>query len=217
MISKPPVTRETWWLFYQLDKGAMMQKNLKLRHEVFICASCGHIDFPQAKKAGSSLVEITLWLIFLVPGLVYNSWRNANKHLVCCKCGSQEVIELSTPRGGKLAREIHSFKEDIPVIDQLDDRLRGRVGQIAAQRETISKISNAVTEKIFTILGLIFFIVGILLIFGNSIGFGAVFIVSGIVAFSPIYERLSKLAHFSISNKVRFCIVIGLPILRLIF
>lgn len=73
-----------------------------------ICSNCGYMG--QAKKVtkGSILIEIVLWLCFLIPGLIYSIWRLTSKHLACPKCGAQNLVPLDSPRGKKLQRELGS-------------------------------------------------------------------------------------------------------------
>ena len=70
-----------------------------------ICPNCGYVG--QAKKVtkGSILIEIVLWLCFLIPGLIYSIWRLTSKHLACPKCGAQNLVPLDSPRGKKLQQE----------------------------------------------------------------------------------------------------------------
>ena len=71
-----------------------------------ICSNCGYVG--QAKKItkGSILIEIVLWLCFLIPGLIYSIWRLTSKHLACPKCGAQNLVPLDSPRGKKLQQEL---------------------------------------------------------------------------------------------------------------
>ncbi|MBX6334375.1 YqaE/Pmp3 family membrane protein [Candidatus Saccharibacteria bacterium] len=71
-----------------------------------ICPNCGYMG--QAKKVtkGSILIEIVLWLCFLIPGLIYSIWRLTSKHLACPQCGAQNLVPLDSPRGRKLQQEL---------------------------------------------------------------------------------------------------------------
>ena len=51
----------------------------------------------------SILIEIILWLCFLVPGLIYSAWRISKRHDVCPSCGGADLVPLGSPRGKELA------------------------------------------------------------------------------------------------------------------
>jgi len=58
----------------------------------------------QGKKTmkGSFLIEVILWLTFIIPGVIYSIWRLANTPLVCPKCGKESLIPTDTPKGVEL-------------------------------------------------------------------------------------------------------------------
>lgn len=61
------------------------------------CTRCGHIGKPQRNTPGSFLIEVILWLCFLVPGIIYSLWRLSARHDVCHECGSREIVPLTSP------------------------------------------------------------------------------------------------------------------------
>ena len=68
----------------------------------YICTTCGHVGVPKLVTKGSLGVEIFLWILFLVPGLIYSIWRHASRYKGCPSCNSSEVIPVDTPRGQEL-------------------------------------------------------------------------------------------------------------------
>ena len=72
-----------------------------------ICTDCGATGKPVFHTPGSILVELILWLCFIIPGLIYSIWRHNKRSLVCASCGSEHLIPLDTPKGQKLFREYH--------------------------------------------------------------------------------------------------------------
>lgn len=48
------------------------------------------------------LVELFLWLCFLIPGVFYSIWRLTTRAQVCRSCGSHELI----PPGSERARQL---------------------------------------------------------------------------------------------------------------
>ena len=67
-----------------------------------ICADCGTVGQPKSVTRGSFLIEIVLWLCFLVPGLIYSLWRLTTRRKACRACGGTTLLPLDTP-GGKAA------------------------------------------------------------------------------------------------------------------
>jgi hypothetical protein len=75
----------------------------------YVCTNCGTKAAPQSHTKGSILIEIILWLAFIVPGLIYSIWRLTSRQQVCPACKKPTLIPLNTPAGQKYARE---FAED---------------------------------------------------------------------------------------------------------
>jgi hypothetical protein len=55
---------------------------------------------------GSFVIELFLWLIFLLPGLIYSIWRVSTKHQVCGRCQSRELVPLDSARAAAMARQL---------------------------------------------------------------------------------------------------------------
>ncbi|KKQ45981.1 MAG: hypothetical protein US63_C0008G0019 [Candidatus Moranbacteria bacterium GW2011_GWC2_37_8] len=70
-----------------------------------ICTSCGYKGKPKSITKGSILVEIALWLLLIVPGVIYSVWRMASRYTACPQCKSQTMIPLDSPIGKKLLAE----------------------------------------------------------------------------------------------------------------
>lgn len=71
-----------------------------------ICPNCGYVGKAKKVTKGSILIEIFLWICFLVPGIIYSIWRLTSKHLACPKCGAQNLVPIDSPRGKKLQQEL---------------------------------------------------------------------------------------------------------------
>ncbi len=70
-----------------------------------ICANCGTIGKPKTVTKGSIATEIVLWLLFIVPGVLYSLWRLTTRAKACRSCGSENMLPLNSPRGKKLQNE----------------------------------------------------------------------------------------------------------------
>ncbi len=65
------------------------------------CTSCGHIGKSKKKTPGSFFTELLLWMLLIVPGLIYSIWRLTARKKVCVNCGHPTVI----PEGSPLAKK----------------------------------------------------------------------------------------------------------------
>lgn len=62
------------------------------------CPNCGTTGAPVSVTRGSILIEIVLWLCFLVPGLIYSIWRLTTRYKACPSCSAPNMIPLDSPR-----------------------------------------------------------------------------------------------------------------------
>lgn len=73
-----------------------------------ICKECGeHFSESQTKAPGSRWIELCLWLLLIVPGLVYSIWRRSAAREVCPACESPNIIPMESPIGRRLVAEYH--------------------------------------------------------------------------------------------------------------
>lgn len=88
----------------------------------FVCTQCGFVGKPSQKAKGNGLIEIILWLAFLVPGIIYSIWRRSSPPKVCTQCKSTAVIPVDSPRAKKILEESgqdqESFIEKAKVEQQ---------------------------------------------------------------------------------------------------
>jgi len=68
------------------------------------CVICGFVGAPKTVTRGSLFVEIILWLFFLVPGMIYSTWRLSSRFPACRHCGSRDIIPVDSPRAKALNR-----------------------------------------------------------------------------------------------------------------
>lgn len=61
------------------------------------CTTCGTDAVPKEDNKGHGLIEIVLWLCFLVPGLLYSIWRRTNVPLRCPACNATTVVPMNSP------------------------------------------------------------------------------------------------------------------------
>ena len=70
-----------------------------------VCATCHAVAKPKLHTKGSLLIELILWLLLIVPGLLYSLWRHNSRQKVCPECGSTELLPPQSPRAKKILAE----------------------------------------------------------------------------------------------------------------
>jgi hypothetical protein len=73
-----------------------------------VCATCGTTGKTKVITKGSILIEIVLWLCFLIPGVIYSIWRHTTRVDGCRTCGSNELVPTDSPRGKELIQSYNS-------------------------------------------------------------------------------------------------------------
>ena len=72
--------------------------------EPFICRKCGYIGPQELNKKGKLSVEIILWLLFILPGLIYSIWRRTGRYFACKECGTHHIVPLNSPLGKEVLK-----------------------------------------------------------------------------------------------------------------
>jgi len=60
------------------------------------CPNCGYEGEGKKYTRGSLLIEIVLWLLGIIPGLIYSLWRLSNQYIGCPKCEYRYVVKQSS-------------------------------------------------------------------------------------------------------------------------
>lgn len=50
-------------------------------------------------------VELVLWILFILPGVLYSLYRMLSKKQVCTVCGSAIIIPVDSPKGKELIQQ----------------------------------------------------------------------------------------------------------------
>ncbi len=72
-----------------------------------ICTNCHTIGKPINYTPGSFLVECALWLLFIVPGVLYSLWRISARKKVCAECRAPNMISEQSNRGQRIIATEH--------------------------------------------------------------------------------------------------------------
>lgn len=89
--------------------GYVIVKGMKSRDATdtaMVCKTCECLGVPRRHTKGSLLIEIVLWLCFIIPGLIYSIWRLNTRGDVCASCGSAELVPADSPAGKRIAAAV---------------------------------------------------------------------------------------------------------------
>lgn len=67
-----------------------------------ICADCGSQDYAKKTTRGSFALELLLWLLGILPGLIYSIWRLSTRYTACAGCSSTRLLPVNSPAGREL-------------------------------------------------------------------------------------------------------------------
>jgi hypothetical protein len=68
-----------------------------------VCTRCRNVVTPVMKTPGTFGVELALWLLICIPGIVYSVWRATSKHEACPICGARELVPADSPGAAAIA------------------------------------------------------------------------------------------------------------------
>jgi len=79
-----------------------------------LCINCGYQGKPKFITKGSILIEIILWICFIIPGVIYSLWRHASRYRACPSCEAGNMIPLNSPRAQELLKSSKPSPEPVP-------------------------------------------------------------------------------------------------------
>lgn len=76
--------------------------------KAMFCSACGHEGPSKQITKGSTGLELFLWLLFLLPGLLYSIWRHSSRANGCAACGSTSLIPPDSPMAVRQKKTLQS-------------------------------------------------------------------------------------------------------------
>ncbi len=90
-----------------------MKKPLKVSvidfNKKYVCMECGCQRDPIDAKRGLLVIEIFMWLLYILPGVIYSIWRRVRKQQVCPNCLNPSIVLTSSTRAMGMRRLIKTF------------------------------------------------------------------------------------------------------------
>jgi len=81
----------------------------------YVCMECGCQRDPVNAKRGLLIIELLMWLLYILPGVIYSIWRRVRKQQVCPNCGNPSVVLTSSSRAMGVMRLMKTFSGSMPT------------------------------------------------------------------------------------------------------
>jgi len=75
----------------------------------YVCMECGCQRDPIDAKRGLLVIEIFMWLLYILPGVIYSIWRRVRKQQICPNCQNPSIELTSSPRAVGMMRLMRTF------------------------------------------------------------------------------------------------------------
>ena len=85
---------------------AILRALIKKPPPDLICTKCGTQGQPEKRMKGSWVIELILWLCFIIPGMIYTQWRHSSRYSACPVCGGTDLIPLDSPMAKQLQAKL---------------------------------------------------------------------------------------------------------------
>lgn len=72
-----------------------------------MCLTCGSEMKPKTRVKGSFIMELLLWILLIVPGVIYSFWRLTSMEKVCAVCGSNTLVPIDSPVAKHLRAQLN--------------------------------------------------------------------------------------------------------------
>ncbi len=96
-----------------------MNKTLKVGNidfaKKYVCMECGCQRDPIDAKRGLLVIEIFMWLLYILPGVIYSIWRQVRKQQVCPNCRNPSIVLMSSSRAMGMRRLMKTFSQPSTV------------------------------------------------------------------------------------------------------
>ena len=74
----------------------------------YVCMECSCQRDPIWVKRGWLIVEIVMWLLYILPGVIYSIWRRVRKQQVCPNCLNPAMVLTTSSRVMKVRQLMSS-------------------------------------------------------------------------------------------------------------
>ena len=96
------------WMIFAARNSLIPKRGAASADGPMVCPSCGTRGQPSSEVRGSFAIEIVLWLMFIIPGIIYSLWRVSTRTAVCPACKQPGMIPANSPNGQRLIKQNES-------------------------------------------------------------------------------------------------------------
>lgn len=89
-------------------------------------------------------MELILWILLIVPGIIYSIWRVTTRYNSCPLCKSADIVPAESPMGRKFIAEMDSNVKDrrpqnVPTQTETP---KGALGKLKASLQTQTEVGH---------------------------------------------------------------------------
>ena len=77
----------------------------------YLCLECGCQREPVMANRGMLIIELFMWLLYILPGVIYSIWRRVRKQEICPNCRTPSVVLTSSSRAMNMMRLMNTFPQ----------------------------------------------------------------------------------------------------------
>ncbi len=88
-------------LFFLFKGLARLARKVEGMGQKMFCPSCGFVGPSKKIIPGSMGTGLVLWLLMLIPGMIYSLWRLAAAYSGCPTCKGKGLIPADSPMARK--------------------------------------------------------------------------------------------------------------------
>lgn len=172
---------------FGIESGGDKNKNEPVGDELVhipgnlaVCQNCEEVGRVIIHMPGSNILEIVLFLCYLVPGIIYAVWRRQSKKQVCGACGSDRIVAAKTRVGlSIISSQYPSYK----------------IERVEVGPRYVLKPGSKLVSRTLWMLSIIFAISGVSLIFSSANAMALMvyqFVFSAFFAIGALYSAKPK-------------------------
>lgn len=91
-----------------------------------VCGNCRTVGKVASTMSGSNAVEALLYLLLVIPGIVYSVVRRGSRRYHCAVCGSPDLVSSESPRGLELlSGAAPPVATPVPHAGQIEAMIQG--------------------------------------------------------------------------------------------
>jgi hypothetical protein len=173
----------------------------KMKKEM-VCTNCGYHGKVKKIYKGSDLMEICLWVCFILPGFIYSMWRTFTKYEGCPQCGAANMIPVDSPFGRKLAEENKKTVKDQNIITD-DISKKSNEKEINDKKKVIT-----ISFVLSWIFGALFLLSGVTLIFTKPL-IGLMMLVMAAALLPPIVNKFENKFNTKITRNIKTFVLLA--------